>query len=71
MPVAPYAVLSGRLAVIVSVAASALVLFGVGALITRVTGRAPARSGIRQLVIGLAAAAMTFGTGVLLGASVG
>ena len=68
---APFAVLSGRLAVIVSVAASALALFGVGALITRVTGRSPARSGLRQLVIGLAAAAVTFGTGVLLGVSVG
>jgi vacuolar iron transporter family protein len=71
VPVAPFAVVSGTLAVIVSVAASALALFGVGALITRVTGRAPARSGFRQLAIGLAAAAVTFATGVLLGVSVG
>jgi VIT1/CCC1 family predicted Fe2+/Mn2+ transporter len=71
VPVAPFTVLSGTPAVIVSVAASALALFGVGVLITRVTGRAPARSGVRQLVIGLAAAAVTFGTGVLLGVSIG
>jgi VIT1/CCC1 family predicted Fe2+/Mn2+ transporter len=71
VPVAPFAVLSETPAVIVSVAASAVALFSVGALITRVTGRAPARSGVRQLVIGMAAAAVTYGSGVLLGVSVG
>jgi hypothetical protein len=64
VPVAPFAVLSETRAVIVSVTASALALFSVGALITRVTGRAPARSGVCQLVIGMAAAAVTYGTGV-------
>jgi predicted membrane protein (TIGR00267 family) len=71
VPVAPYFVLSGTTAVALSVAASALALFGVGALITRVTRRSPLWSGLRQLVVGLAAAAVTFGIGALLGVSVG
>ena len=71
VPVAPYIALSGALAAIVSVGASAIALFGVGALITRVTARSPLRSGLRQLVIGMAAAAVTFATGALLGVSVG
>jgi VIT1/CCC1 family predicted Fe2+/Mn2+ transporter len=71
IPVAPYFLLSGATAVAASVGASALALFGVGALITRVTGRSALRSGLRQLAVGLAAAAVTFGTGALLGVSVG
>jgi vacuolar iron transporter family protein len=71
IPVAPFAFLTSPAAVWTSVVASALGLFGIGAAITRVTGRSPLRSGIRQLAIGLAAAAVTFGTGVLLGVSVG
>ena len=54
-----------------SVAASALGLFAIGAAITRVTDRSPWRSGLRQLAIGLAAALVTYGVGVLLGVSVG
>jgi VIT1/CCC1 family predicted Fe2+/Mn2+ transporter len=71
VPVAPYIPLSGRTAVALSVGASALALFTVGALITRVTGRSPLWSGLRQLGVGLAAAAVTFATGALLGVSVG
>ena len=58
-------------AVPLSLAASAVALFAIGAAITRVTSRSPWRSGLRQLAIGLAAAAVTYGTGVLLGVSVG
>jgi len=71
VPVAPYLGLSGAGAAAVSVGASGVALFAVGALITHVTGRSPLRSGLRQLVFGLAAAAVTFGTGALLGVSVG
>lgn len=71
VPVAPFTFLSSTAAVAVSVAASALVLFGIGAAITRVTGRSPWRSGIRQLLIGMAAAAVTYGTGLVLGVLVG
>ena len=71
VPVAWFAFLSPREAVPLSVAASAIGLFGIGAAITRVTDRPPWRSGMRQLLIGLAAAIATYGTGALLSVSVG
>lgn len=52
-------------------AGSSFALFGVGAMITRVTGRSPWLSGLRQLAIGLAAAGTTYLVGLLLGVSVG
>ena len=70
VPVAPYAALAGRAAMITSVAASALALFGVGAVIALLTGRSMLRSGGRQLVLGLLAAGVTFGVGRLLGVAV-
>lgn len=71
IPVIPFAVLDGTSAILVSVVASGFGLFGVGALITRVTARSPWRSGLRQLLIGLAAAGTTYLVGMLLGVSVG
>ena len=71
VPVVPFTFFSSTAAVTMSLASSAVVLFGIGAGITRVTGRSPWRSGLRQLLIGMAAAAVTYGTGLLLGAWVG
>jgi len=71
VPVAWFAFFPTETAVPLSLAASAVGLFAIGAAITRVTSRSPWRSGLRQLLIGLAAAAVTYGTGVLLGVSVG
>ena len=71
VPVAWFAFLPTGTAVPLSLAASALGLFAIGAAITHVTQRPPWRSGLRQLAIGLAAALVTYGTGVLLGVSVG
>ena len=71
IPVAWFAFLPAGTAVPVSLAASAAGLLAIGAAITRVTSRSPWRSGLRQLTFGLAAAAVTYGTGVLLGVSVG
>jgi vacuolar iron transporter family protein len=70
VPVVPYAVLAGRVAMIASVTASALALFGVGAAIAVLTGRSTLRSGGRQLALGLLAAGVTFGVGRLLGVAV-
>jgi VIT1/CCC1 family predicted Fe2+/Mn2+ transporter len=67
VPVIPFAMLGGTVAVAVSVAASAAMLFAMGAAITLITGRSAARSGLRQVVFGLAAAAVTY----LVGATVG
>jgi VIT1/CCC1 family predicted Fe2+/Mn2+ transporter len=71
VPVAWFPFLPASSAVAVSVSCSAAALFAIGAAITRVTGRPPWRSGARQLLIGLAAAAVTYGIGTLLGVSVG
>jgi VIT1/CCC1 family predicted Fe2+/Mn2+ transporter len=71
VPVAWFACFSTAAAVPLSLAASAVALFAIGAAITRVTSRSPWRSGTRQLAMGLAAAAATYGIGYLLGVSVG
>lgn len=44
-------------------------LFACGALVARVTARGWLFSGMRQLVLGGAAAAVTYGLGMLLGAA--
>jgi VIT1/CCC1 family predicted Fe2+/Mn2+ transporter len=67
VPVLPFALLSGIGAVGLSVALSTLALFGIGALITLMTGRSVLYSGMRQVVVGLAAAALTYGVGLLIG----
>jgi vacuolar iron transporter family protein len=70
-PIVPFTFLSGTAAVVASVALSTLGLFGIGALITLMTGRGVAFSGARQVLIGLAAAGLTFGVGALIGGVVG
>lgn len=69
VPAAPFALVPVKLAAIISVAVSALALLLLGAAITKVTDRPVPRSALRQLAIGLGAAALTYGTGWLLGAS--
>lgn len=66
-PVLPFAFLEGQLAVLVSLMLSAVVLFLVGASITLLTGRSVLYTGLRQLLIGLLSASITFGLGRLLG----
>lgn len=69
-PVAPFAFFEGTTAIIVSLVASAVGLFLIGAVITLMTGRSVIYSGIRQIIFGLIAAGVTFGIGRLLGVSV-
>jgi VIT1/CCC1 family predicted Fe2+/Mn2+ transporter len=70
-PVAPFLFLSGAAAIATSLAASGVALFIIGAAITLLTGRGVLYSGLRQLLIGMAAAGVTFGIGRLIGISVG
>jgi VIT1/CCC1 family predicted Fe2+/Mn2+ transporter len=70
VPVLPYVFLTGMAGIIVSATASALGLFLIGAAITLMTGRNPILSGLRQVGFGLAAAAITFGIGRLIGVNV-
>lgn len=69
-PVAPYFGLVGLAALAASAAASAVALFLIGAGTSLFTGRSVLFSGARQLVVGLAAAGVTFGIGRLIGVAV-
>jgi vacuolar iron transporter family protein len=69
-PVAPYFVLAGMPAIIASLAASGVALFLIGAGTTLFTGRGVLPSGVRQLLVGLAAAGVTYGVGKLIGVAV-
>lgn len=70
-PIFPYFFWSGAGAIYVSLTVSAIGLFLIGAAITLMTGRGVLYSGIRQVLVGIAAAALTFGVGKLIGVSVG
>jgi len=69
IPVAPFFALTGTTVVATSLAASAAAMFAIGAGTTLFTGRGVLLSGLRQLAIGIAAAAVTFGIGKLIGVS--
>jgi VIT1/CCC1 family predicted Fe2+/Mn2+ transporter len=69
VPVIPFLFGAGAPAIVASAALSALALFGLGAAITLLTARNPLIAGLRQVGFGLAAAAITFGIGALLGAT--
>jgi VIT1/CCC1 family predicted Fe2+/Mn2+ transporter len=71
VPVLSFIFLNGASAVIVSIAISALGLFVIGAAITLMTGRSVLYSGMRMVIFGLAAAALTYGIGRLIGVSIG
>ena len=70
VPVAPFIVASGFPAVAASIVLSAVALMAVGVAITIVTGSSALRSGGRQVVFGMLAAAVTFGLGSVVGAAV-
>ncbi len=71
LPVIAFVFFEGRGAVVASLAISGAGLFGIGAGITLLTGRSVWFSGSRQVVVGLGAAALTFGIGRLIGISLG
>ena len=71
LPVFPYFFLNGTAAAIASAGLSVVGLFAIGALITVFTGRGALFSGGRQVVIGAAAAALTYAVGRLIGGAVG
>ncbi len=71
IPVLPFIFLTGMPAVYVSIVISAFGLFGTGAAITLMTGRSIWFSGMRMVLFGLAAAALTYGIGRLIGVAIG
>jgi VIT1/CCC1 family predicted Fe2+/Mn2+ transporter len=68
IPLLPYLVGLSSLAAALSVAAVALVVGGMS--VGRITGRPVLRSGLRQLLLGALAVAVTFGVGSLIGGGV-
>lgn len=70
-PILPYLWLSGLAALLGSLAMAGLALFVVGAGTSLFTGRGLLFSGVRQLLIGYAAAGVTYGIGRLVGVSLG
>jgi VIT1/CCC1 family predicted Fe2+/Mn2+ transporter len=70
VPVIPYTFLGGMTAVIASALFSAVGLLAIGSAITLFTGRTVLSSGTRQVIFGLAAAAVTFLIGRLIGVSI-
>lgn len=71
IPVIAFFFLSGMTAVYVSIGFSIVGLFVLGAVITLFTGRRVLYSGMRMVIFGLLAAAVTFGIGHLIGGSIG
>lgn len=69
IPVFPFFFLEGQTAIMISLICSAVGLFVIGAMITLMTGKPILKSGFRQVVFGLAAAALTYGIGKLIGVS--
>ncbi|MEO5966562.1 MAG: VIT1/CCC1 transporter family protein [Candidatus Limnocylindrales bacterium] len=70
IPVVPYLFGSGTVAFAVSLGASLVALFLVGAGVSLLTGRSLVFSGFRQLAIGAAAAAVTYAVGTLIGVGI-
>lgn len=68
LPLLPYLLGASNLAAAAIIALVAL--FGTGALISRFTNRSWLYAGVRQLLLGVLAAAVTFGVGAAFGAAV-
>jgi VIT1/CCC1 family predicted Fe2+/Mn2+ transporter len=70
VPLVPFVIGAGAAALGAAIGLTAAVLFGVGCAISLFTGRDAVRGGLRLLLIGAAAGAVTYGIGRLLGAAV-
>jgi VIT1/CCC1 family predicted Fe2+/Mn2+ transporter len=70
LPVIPFMFMEGTPAIVASAAFSAGGLFLIGAAITLFTGRPVWQSGLRQVAFGLAAAAVTYLIGRLIGVNI-
>jgi vacuolar iron transporter family protein len=70
VPLAPFVVAGGGAALVAAIALTAVALFGVGGATSLFSGRGAVRGGLRSLLIGAAAGAVTYGVGRLLGAAI-
>jgi vacuolar iron transporter family protein len=70
IPLAPWFVADGTLAIVASITLAALSSLIIGSFIGISTGRPPWRSALRQLAIGALAGVVTYGIGAMLGVRV-
>jgi VIT1/CCC1 family predicted Fe2+/Mn2+ transporter len=70
VPVLPYLITAGFAAFVAAIVASLVALFIVGAAVSLLTGRGVLYSGGRQVLIGAAAATVTYLVGTLIGVGV-
>jgi vacuolar iron transporter family protein len=70
VPLVPFLLLRGTQAVLTSLAAAVVGLFGLGAASTLLTGRSVLLTGFRGVALGLLAAGLTYGIGHLLGVAI-
>jgi len=70
IPLVPYLITSGPAAFVGALVAAFVALFAVGAAVSIVTGKGMLFSGVRQVLIGAAAAAVTYAVGRMIGANV-
>jgi VIT1/CCC1 family predicted Fe2+/Mn2+ transporter len=70
VPVIPYFIVAGSGAFVASIALSLAALFAVGAGVSLLTGRSMLFSGARQVLIGAAAAVVTYVVGLAIGVAV-
>lgn len=67
LPVIPYLLFSGANGILASAVLSGAGLFLLGAVTSLMTGKGVVMAGLRQLIVGLATAAVTFAAGSLIG----
>lgn len=70
VPLLPWLLANHGMATVATGVASAIALLATGAMLARFTGRGAVYSGVRQLLIGAVAAALTMGIGALVGVQV-
>jgi len=69
VPLLPFLVTDGQVALTAAAVLSGIAIFALGAGITQLTGIHPVSSGLRQLAFGAAAASITYGIGVVVGSA--
>jgi vacuolar iron transporter family protein len=68
--VVPYLAGSGTAALVTAIGLALAAMFGVGAIIGALNGRSAVKMGLRQMLVGALAAAVTYGVGHLIGAHI-
>jgi VIT1/CCC1 family predicted Fe2+/Mn2+ transporter len=71
VPLAPWLIVAAPQALVAAIAVTAIALFVVGATLSLFTGRSAVLSGLRMLLLGAIAGAVTFGIGSALGVATG